>query len=95
LQVGAHTRSLSLISFFPYSLFPVAHVYHNLYGQLSTALGFFTLHGLWGRPDMPYYFFTEKNYEKKSSRFSTTVALSVTFTYIDDVVDGIVASLDI
>ncbi len=72
-----------------------AHVYHNLYGQPSVGLRFFTVYGPWGRPDMAYYSFTDKILRGETITMFNHGNLERDFTYIDDVVEGIVASLDL
>ena len=73
----------------------IAHVYHNLYDQQSIGLRFFTVYGPWGRPDMAYWSFTENILKQKPIRMFNHGNLERDFTYIDDVVGGIVASLDL
>lgn len=73
----------------------IAHVYHNLYKQQSIGLRFFTVYGPWGRPDMAYWSFTKNILEKTPIRMFNHGNLERDFTYIDDVVDGIAASLDV
>mmetsp|Transcript_17298 Transcript_17298/g.56587 ORF Transcript_17298/g.56587 Transcript_17298/m.56587 type:complete len:392 (-) Transcript_17298:657-1832(-) len=71
----------------------IAHVYHGLYGLRLTGLRFFTVYGPWGRPDMAYFSFTR--------RIELGLPIQVyghgrprrDFTYIDDIVDGVVAAL--
>jgi len=73
----------------------IAHVYHDLYKQQSIGLRFFTVYGPWGRPDMAYWSFTKSILEQTPIRMFNHGNLERDFTYIDDVVDGIVASLDV
>lgn len=67
----------------------MAHSYHNLYGINSVGLRFFTVYGPWGRPDMAYYFFTEKIQQGEEITVFNNGEMSRDFTYVDDVVDGI------
>jgi UDP-glucuronate 4-epimerase len=73
----------------------LAYTYHHLYGLKCTGLRFFTVYGPWGRPDMAYFNFAKKilagetidvyNYGKDLKR---------DFTYVDDIVKGVLACLD-
>ena len=72
----------------------MAYVYHNLYGLPSIGLRFFTVYGPWGRPDMAYYTFTDKIMQGEPIDMFNHGNLERDFTYIDDVVEGIVASLN-
>ena len=71
----------------------LAHVYWNLYRQRSIGLRFFTVYGPLGRPDMAYYSFTKNIVEGNSIRVFNYGKLSRDFTYIDDIVDGVVRCL--
>jgi UDP-glucuronate 4-epimerase len=73
----------------------LAHVYHNLYKQRSIGLRFFTVYGPLGRPDMAYYSFTKNIMEGKPIEVYNYGKVSRDFTYIDDIVDGIVGCLGI
>ena len=68
----------------------LAHVYHNLYGQKSIGLRFFTVYGPMGRPDMAYYSFTKNIHEGVPIKVYNYGDVSRDFTYIDDIVNGIV-----
>jgi UDP-glucuronate 4-epimerase len=72
-----------------------AFVYHNLYGQPSVGLRFFTVYSPWGRPDRAYYSFTDKILRGENITMFNHGNLERDFTYIGDVVEGIVASLDL
>eukprot|EP00944_MAST-04C_sp_MAST-4C-sp1_P004375 g4375.t1 len=73
----------------------LAYVYHHLYGIRATGLRFFTVYGPWGRPDMAVWQWVEavlndtpiRLYEKKGA------TLERDFTYIDDIVNGVISSL--
>ena len=73
----------------------LAHVYYNLYRQKSIGLRFFTVYGPMGRPDMAYYSFTKNMLEGKPINVYNYGKVSRDFTYIDDIVDGIVVCLKI
>jgi UDP-glucuronate 4-epimerase len=68
----------------------MAHVYASLYGIPVTGLRFFTVYGPWGRPDMAYFTFTKCIIEGKPIDVYNEGNMKRDFTYIDDVVDGIV-----
>ena len=72
----------------------MAHTYSHLYGIPTTGLRFFTVYGPWGRPDMAYFSFTRDILEGKPIAVYNDGKMMRDFTYIDDVVDGIVAVLD-
>ncbi|MFA6098533.1 MAG: GDP-mannose 4,6-dehydratase [Patescibacteria group bacterium] len=72
----------------------MAHVYHHLYGINCTALRFFTVCGPWGRPDMALFKFTEKILGGKPIDVYNNGDHERDFTYIDDIVQGVVAALD-
>lgn len=71
----------------------LAHVYHNLYKQKSIGLRFFTVYGPMGRPDMAYFSFTKNILERKAIDVYNYGKVSRDFTYIDDIVDGILGCL--
>ncbi len=68
--------------------------YAHLYGFPSTGLRFFTVYGPFGRPDMAYYSFTKAILEGQPIRVNNAGRMKRDFTYIDDIVDGIVAVRD-
>lgn len=68
----------------------MAHVYAHLYGLPCTGLRFFTVYGPWGRPDMAYFSFTQAIMEGKPIDVFNFGNMKRDFTYIDDVVEGIV-----
>ncbi|KAL6004844.1 UDP-glucuronate 4-epimerase 3 [Asimina triloba] len=75
----------------------IAHTYNHIYGLSITGLRFFTVYGPWGRPDMAYFFFTKDILQGKKIAIyegpdHETVARD--FTYIDDIVQGCLGSLD-
>lgn len=71
-----------------------ASVYHNLFGLHSTGLRFFTVYGPWGRPDMALYLFTNWIVQGKPLQVFGHGKMRRDFTYIDDIVAGIVAAID-
>ncbi len=72
----------------------LAYTYHHLYGMHFTGLRFFTAYGPWGRPDMAYFKFAKAILEGKTIDVYNNGKSKRDFTYIDDIVDGIVASLE-
>ena len=71
----------------------MAHSYSHLYGFPATGLRFFTVYGPWGRPDMAYFSFTEKMLRGKRIPVFAEGKLTRDFTYIDDIVEGVVRLL--
>ncbi|MBI2636184.1 GDP-mannose 4,6-dehydratase [Candidatus Peregrinibacteria bacterium] len=72
----------------------MAHVFHNLYGIPVTGLRFFTVYGPFGRPDMALFLFTDAILRGRPIRIFGEGKMQRDFTYIDDIVSGIVASVD-
>jgi UDP-glucuronate 4-epimerase len=72
----------------------MSYTYAHLYGIPQTGLRFFTVYGPWGRPDMAYWLFTKAILEGKPIRVFNKGEMWRDFTYIDDIVDGVVAVLD-
>jgi UDP-glucuronate 4-epimerase len=72
----------------------MAHTYSHLYGIATTGLRFFTVYGPWGRPDMAYFSFTRNILEGRPIAVYNDGKMMRDFTYIDDIVDGVVAVLD-
>ena len=68
--------------------------YSHLYGMRQTGLRFFTVYGPWGRPDMAYFLFTRKILADEPIEVFGEGRMARDFTYIDDIVDGIIGSLD-
>jgi UDP-glucuronate 4-epimerase len=68
--------------------------YARLYGLPQSGLRFFTVYGPWGRPDMAYYGFARKILAGEPIEVFGEGRMSRDFTYIDDIVDGIVGVLD-
>jgi len=71
----------------------MAHSYSHLYHIPTTGLRFFTVYGPWGRPDMAYWLFTEDMLQGKSIKIFNNGDMKRDFTYIDDVVSGIIKVL--
>ena len=68
----------------------MAHSYSHLYGFASTGLRFFTVYGPWGRPDMSPYIFIKAILEGKPIQLFNYGDMSRDFTYVDDIVRGVV-----
>ena len=68
--------------------------YATLYGFPQTGLRFFTVYGPWGRPDMAYFSFTDKILAGQPIEVYGEGKMARDFTYIDDIVTGIVGALD-
>lgn len=71
-----------------------AHAYAHLYGLRQTGLRFFTAYGPWGRPDMACYKFARAIVDGAPLTLYEGEGLARDFTYIDDIVSGVVASLE-
>ena len=71
----------------------MAHCYSHLYGFETIGLRFFTVYGPWGRPDMAMFLFTDAIINDKPIQVFNNGDLSRDFTYIDDIVSGIVSTL--
>lgn len=71
----------------------MAHSYTHLYGFQSVGLRFFTVYGPAGRPDMAYWLFTEAMLKGKEIKVFNNGDMQRDFTYIDDIVHGVKASL--
>src|SRR5205823_11082779 len=67
-----------------------AHVYAHIYGLPCTGLRFFTVYGPWGRPDMAPFLFTEAILEGRPIPVYNHGKMRRDFTYIDDVVEGVI-----
>ncbi len=73
----------------------ISHAYGHLYGMPQTALRFFTVYGPWGRPDMAYYGFARAIATGRPVTLYEGEGLSRDFTFIDDVVDGVLRVLEL
>jgi len=67
----------------------MAHSYSHLYNIPITALRFFTVYGPWGRPDMAYFLFTKNILEGKPINIFNEGRMERDFTFVDDIVEGI------
>ena len=72
----------------------MAHTYAHLYGLPCTGLRFFTVYGPWGRPDMAYFKFTRGILAGEPIPVYNRGEMARDFTYIDDIVEGVVRVLD-
>jgi UDP-glucuronate 4-epimerase len=72
----------------------MAHTYSHLYRLPTTGLRFFTVYGPWGRPDMAYFSFTQKILAGKPIDVFNNGNHQRDFTYIDDIIEGVVRVLD-
>lgn len=72
----------------------MASAYAHLYAVPLTGLRFFTVYGPWGRPDMAYWIFTEKMLRGEPIAVFNHGQMARDFTYIDDIVAGVLAALD-
>ncbi len=72
----------------------MAHTYSHLYGLPTTGLRFFTVYGPWGRPDMALFLFTKAILEGRPIDVFNHGNMRRDFTYIDDIVEGVVRVLD-
>ncbi|WP_061033134.1 NAD-dependent epimerase [Vibrio splendidus] len=72
----------------------MAHTYSHLYDVPTTGLRFFTVYGPWGRPDMALFKFTKKIVNGESIDIYNNGDMMRDFTYIDDIVEGIIRVQD-
>lgn len=72
----------------------MAHTYSHLYNLPTTGLRFFTVYGPWGRPDMALFLFTRAILQDKAIDVFNYGKHRRDFTYIDDIVEGVVRTLD-
>ena len=72
----------------------MAHAYAHLYGLPCTGLRFFTVYGPWGRPDMALFLFTRAILAGEPVRVFNHGRHKRSFTYVDDIVDGILGTLE-
>lgn len=72
----------------------MSHTYAHLYRIPQTGLRFFTVYGPWGRPDMAMWLFTEAILSGKPIRVFNHGDMQRDFTYIEDIVTGVIAALD-
>ena len=72
----------------------MAHTYSHLYGIPTTGLRFFTVYGPWGRPDMALFLFAKAMLEGRPIDVYNRGQMTRDFTYVDDIVEGVVRILD-
>jgi len=72
----------------------MAHTYSHLYGLPTTGLRFFTVYGPWGRPDMALFLFTRAMLDGDTINVFNNGQMVRDFTYIDDIVEGVIRVLD-
>ena len=72
----------------------MAHTYSYLFGLPTTGLRFFTVYGPWGRPDMALFIFTKAILEGKPIDIFNNGNMQRDFTYVDDIVEGIIRVID-
>ena len=72
----------------------MSHCYSHLYRLPTTGLRFFTVYGPWGRPDMAAYIFTKAIFDGRPIQLFNNGDMKRDFTYIDDIVAGVLACLD-
>ena len=72
----------------------MAHTYSHLFGIPTTGLRFFTVYGPWGRPDMALFLFTRAILAGEPINVFNNGQMQRDFTYIDDIVEGVILSLD-
>lgn len=72
----------------------MAHTYSHLYGIPTTGLRFFTVYGPWGRPDMAYFLFAKAILEGKTINVYNHGKMQRDFTYIDDIIEGVLRVMD-
>ena len=73
----------------------MAHTYSHLFGLPTTGLRFFTVYGPWGRPDMAPFLFTKAILEGKPIKVFNNGQMKRDFTYVDDIVEGVVRVADL
>jgi len=72
----------------------MAHTYSSLYGLPTTGLRFFTVYGPWGRPDMALFLFTKAIIEGRAIDVYNHGRMQRDFTYIDDIIEGVMRVMD-
>jgi UDP-glucuronate 4-epimerase len=72
----------------------MAHTYSHLFGIPTTGLRFFTVYGPWGRPDMALFIFTKAIIEGKPIDIFNKGEMKRDFTYVDDIVEGLIHVID-
>ena len=87
-------RPVSLYGATKKAMEEISHAYAHLYRQKLTGLRFFTVYGPWGRPDMALFIFTQKILAGEPIPVFNHGQLGRDFTFIDDIVAGVLACLD-
>jgi UDP-glucuronate 4-epimerase len=72
----------------------MAHTYSHLFGLPTTGIRFFTVYGPWGRPDMALFLFTKAILENQAIKIFNNGNMFRDFTYVDDIVEGIIRVID-
>jgi UDP-glucuronate 4-epimerase len=72
----------------------MAHTYSHLFGLPTTGLRFFTVYGPWGRPDMALFLFTKAILEGKPIDVFNHGQMQRDFTFVDDIVEGVIRVMD-
>lgn len=72
----------------------MAKTYHHLFQVTAIGLRFFTVYGPWGRPDMAYFSFTKDIMEGKPIEIFNQGKMRRDFTYIDDIIEGVIAAIE-
>ena len=72
----------------------MAHTYSHLFGFATSGLRFFTVYGPWGRPDMALFLFTKAILAGEPIDVFNNGEMERSFTYIDDIVEGVIRTLD-
>ena len=72
----------------------MAHTYSHLFGLPTTGLRFFTVYGPWGRPDMALFLFTKAILEGRPIDVFNHGRMKRDFTFIDDIVQGVIRTMD-
>ncbi|MEF3191326.1 MAG: NAD-dependent epimerase [Campylobacterales bacterium] len=72
----------------------MAHTYSHLFGIATTGLRFFTVYGPWGRPDMALFLFVKAALEDRAIDVFNNGEMMRDFTYIDDIIEGVVRVID-
>ncbi len=94
LETASCDKPLSLYAATKKSNELMAYTYHHLFGMNCMGLRFFTVYGPWGRPDMAMVSFTKAIYEGSSIGVFNNGDMKRDFTYIDDIVDGVIAACE-
>lgn len=90
----AATHPITLYSASKLANEAMAHAYAHLFGIPATGFRFFTVYGPWGRPDMALFKFTDAILKGQAIDVYGEGRMQRDFTYVDDIVDGLIAALD-